>query len=480
MKIVSRKLIFTKLSVIFAAFAFIFGVWMFSGKVEKTSASAYGPSASHTGAPGEDNCASCHSQYAVNSGGGNVTISGIPANYQPNQQIPITVRTSLVGATVYGFQLTAIDAQGKQVGTYTLPTQNPDRMQLINGIVNNNVRQYVEHTVDGILPAQFDYNTWTFNWTAPNRRVGKISFYASGNASNSDGNTSGDYIYTTSKASLSGTGTAKFDNDDKSDFSVFRPSTGTWYALNSTDNSFQTAPFGLNGDKIVPGDYDGDGKTDFAVFRPSNGTWYIQKSNGTGVIYAQLGSVGDIPVSGDYDGDGKSDVAVYRPSTGVWYIFRSSNLTYDIRQWGVSTDKIAQGDFDADGKTDLAVYRPSTGIWYVWRSSDNTFVYFNFGIAEDKPAPADYDGDGKTDFAVFRPSNGTWYVQNSTTGFGAVRFGQSGDKPVPSDYDGDGKTDFAVYRNGIWYALRSSDLGVSIVSFGLTDDVPVPSGYIAE
>jgi len=480
MKIMSRKMFFTKLSVIFAVVAFVFGIQMFSNKVEKTSASAFGPSASHTDAPGEDNCASCHAEFPVNSGTGSVTITGVPANYKPNQQYQITVRTSLVGATIYGFQMTTIDSQGRKAGAYTLPTQTPERMLLINGLVGGNVREYVSHTVDGIVPTQFDFNTWTFTWTAPNQRVGKVSFYAAGNASNSDGNTSGDYIYTTSTAALSGTANANFDADGKRDFSVWRPTEGVWYALNSTNGGFQALQFGLNGDKIAPGDYDGDGKTDFAVFRPSTGVWYIQKSNGTGYIITQFGANGDIPVVGDYDGDLKSDIAVWRPSEGVWYILRSSDFTYDIRQFGFSTDKIAQGDYDADGKTDIAVFRPSSGDWYVWKSTDNSFITFHFGSSGDLPTQADYDGDGKHDFAVFRPSEGTWYVQRSTAGFGAVQFGANGDKPVPTDYDGDGKADFAVYRNGIWFALRSTDLGVSIGNFGLAGDIPIPSGYLAQ
>ena len=479
MKIPARRLVFTKLTVIFAAVLFVFGIMMFSNKFEKVSASASGPSASHTNAPGEDNCASCHSDFPVNSGTGSVSISALPANYLPNQQIPITVTTAQADATIYGFQFTAIDSQGRKVGTYTLPTQIPPKMQLMDGIVGGNMRQYVEHTVDGIIPTQFGSNSWTFTWTAPNRRVGKVSFYVAGNASNSDGQTSGDHIYTASKATLSGSAASNFDSDGKSDFSVFRPSTGVWYALNSTDGNFQALQFGINGDKIAPGDYDGDGKTDFAVWRPSTGVWYVQKSTG-GFLITQFGSNGDIPAPGDYDGDGKSDVAVFRPSTGVWYIFRSSDGAYDIRQFGISTDKIAQGDYDADGKTDIAVFRPSTGVWYIWKSTDNNYIIFGFGLSEDKPVQADYDGDGKTDIAVFRPSTGVWYLQRSTAGFAATQFGVSTDKPVPADFDGDGLADVAVYRNGVWYAFRSSDFGVSIVSFGLATDVPVPSGYLAE
>jgi FG-GAP-like repeat/Reeler domain len=479
MKVSGRKLIFTKLSVIFTAVLFVCGTLFFANKTEKVSAASSGPSASHTNAPGEDNCTSCHGDFAVNSGTGSVSISALPANYLPNQQVPITVTTAQTGATIYGFQFTAIDSTGKKVGTYTLPTQSPAKMQLIDGIVGGNPRQYVEHTVDGIIPTMFGSNSWTFTWKAPTQRVGKVRFYVSGNASNSDGQTSGDYIYTSTKSTLSGSALSNFDVDGKSDFAVFRPSTNVWYALNSTDGNFQALQFGSSGDKITPGDYDGDGKTDFAVWRPSTGVWYVQKSTG-GFLITPFGSNGDIPVPGDYDGDLKTDVAVFRPSTGVWYIYRSSDGTYDIRQFGISTDKIAQGDYDGDGKTDIAVWRPSTGVWYVWKSSDNNYIIYGFGLNGDKPVQGDYDGDGKIDIAVFRPSNSVWYLQRSTAGFGALQFGISTDKPVPADFDGDGKTDVAVYRNGVWYAFRSTDSGVSIVSFGLSGDLPVPSGYLAE
>jgi hypothetical protein len=98
-----------------------------------------------------------------------------------------------------------------------------------------------------------------------------------------------------------------FDGDGFADATVFRPSQGTWFTLNSGDGTVSINQFGLNGDLPVDGDFDGDGRADLAIFRPSDGGWFVRRSsNPTSFITVSFGQNGDRPVAGDYDKDGKT------------------------------------------------------------------------------------------------------------------------------------------------------------------------------
>ncbi len=267
-----------------------------------------------------------------------------------------------------------------------------------------------------------------------------------------------------------------FDGDFKTDTSVFRPSTGVWYALNSSNSSVKIQQFGLDGDQPVPEDYDGDNISDVAVYRPSTNVWYVYNSSNNTVDVVPFGAPNDIPAQGNFDGDAKADFAVFRPSTGTWWIRRTTNPNNFLAvQFGSSGDVPTAADYDADGKYDVAVFRPSNGVWYRLNSSNSQFVAFAFGLADDIPTPGDFDGDGKADQGVFRPSTGIWYLQRSTSGFLATSWGVNNDVPTVGDYDGDGRDDIAVFRpsTGVWYASQSTS-GTLIRQFGLTGDLAAP------
>ena len=177
----------------------------------KASASASGPSPSHTNAPGEDNCTACHVDFPVNSGSGSVRIAGVPKTFLPGQQMNIKVTTSQKDGVDFGFQMTAIDDLGRPAGTWSL--QDTMQTQIVEGLVGSDLRQYVEHTSAGIVPTEFGSKTWFFIWSAPAQFVGKVSFYAAGNAANGSGGTDGDYIYTTMRSSVANSASAEIADD---------------------------------------------------------------------------------------------------------------------------------------------------------------------------------------------------------------------------------------------------------------------------
>ena len=282
--------------------------------------------------------------------------------------------------------------------------------------------------------------------------------------------------------------TGDFDGDAKSDFTVFRASTGGWHVLKSSTNYTTSASYswGLSTDVPVPGDFDGDGIVDPAIYRPTTGLWAVLKSSTayTTSFTVSWGLSTDVPVAADFDGDGKADPAIFRPSTGLWAVLNSSTsyTTSFVVSWGLSTDLPVPGDYDGDGKADPAIFRPSTGLWAVLKSSTSYTTSFtaSWGLSTDVAVPGDYDGDGKVDPAIFRPSTGLWAVLKSSTSYTTsftVSWGLSTDIPAPADYDGDAKFDPAIFRpsTGLWAVLKSSTSYTTsmVASWGLSTDTPI-------
>ena len=143
-------------------------------------------------------------------------------------------------------------------------------------------------------------------------------------------------LYSSTRAAINRAETADFDGDGLSDLSIFRPSTGTWWILQSGTGTVTIRQFGADGDKIVPGDYDGDARTDMAIFRPSTGAWWIENSSNNLISVRIWGLTDDKPIPRDHDGDGKTDIAVFR--SGTWFIIPSSGGDPIVSSWGQPGD----------------------------------------------------------------------------------------------------------------------------------------------
>jgi uncharacterized delta-60 repeat protein len=275
-----------------------------------------------------------------------------------------------------------------------------------------------------------------------------------------------------------------YDGDGRSDISVYRPSTNTWYNFLSLNSSLDIRQFGASNDVLVPADYTGDGRTDLGIYRLSGGTWWYQyflNSNTLRTLATSTSPINAYPLPSDFDGNGRADYVFYAHLTGQW--FRQSTSTGGGASnpfFGAAGDRPVIGDFDGDGKSDPAIFRPATGDWWYLSSISGAQLAAHWGISTDIPVPADYDGDRKTDMAVYRASDGVWYIYNSSNGSATImHFGLSEDKPVAADYDGDGRSDIAVYRpsTGTWYLMQST-AGFSAMQWGIAEDIPTPNALI--
>lgn len=253
------------------------------------------------------------------------------ARNTPNLEITFFIPGTTIPATVSGFGLIFADVDSSTGGNRSLVRfYGPDGSQLpgaASAPVSNNGLSFV-----GV----------SFN---AGERIARVVIECGNvglSASNTDG-TGGvdvvamdDFIYGEPRAKEFHT--ADFDGDGTTDLSVFRPSNGGWFTLNSGSNTFTANFFGTAGDVPVDGDFDGDKRADLVVFRPSNGTWFRQNSSNGAFVQNQFGANGDKAVPGDYDKDGKTDIAVWRPNGGNYFILRSSDGGFSGTQWGANGD----------------------------------------------------------------------------------------------------------------------------------------------
>jgi hypothetical protein len=139
-----------------------------------------------------NNCSSCHSSFAANSGGGGVTVTGIPTgSYNAGQSYPISVTVShgTSDRTRWGFALAARNTFGETVGTFTSTNATA-------GLIGD---AEIGHQSAVVTTASSSYTYTNFSWVAPANPTPNdfnLTFYVAGNAANNNSSSSGDYIKT--------------------------------------------------------------------------------------------------------------------------------------------------------------------------------------------------------------------------------------------------------------------------------------------
>ncbi|UCE18686.1 MAG: hypothetical protein JSV84_17885, partial [Gemmatimonadota bacterium] len=143
-------------------------------------------------------CTQCHDSFALNSGDGMLSIDNVPDIYTPGDTYTITVTLSDPGQSRWGFELTTIDDDNDQAGTMSVTDGTNTQLSDNSGSNPDYIKQRSAGTFAGTNDGPV---SWTFDWTAPSPAVGEVTFYASGNAANDNGSTSGDYVYTATAVS---------------------------------------------------------------------------------------------------------------------------------------------------------------------------------------------------------------------------------------------------------------------------------------
>lgn len=175
-----------KLSILIAFLIFVSLAYAFSA----------GPPTGATTAPGdffgEEGCTECHDEFLLNSGRGILSLESSSSIYEFNQRINFTVSIRQKDRTRWGFQMTALDRNGRPAGQFVIADPLNTQLQ----IEARSGRQYVEHTQAGTHSGSTEGVAWKVDWIAPASNIGTIEFFVAGNAANGDGAPTGDFIYT--------------------------------------------------------------------------------------------------------------------------------------------------------------------------------------------------------------------------------------------------------------------------------------------
>ena len=146
----------------------------------------------------EESCHACHFHAEPNSGGGRVTIEGVPAKFAAGERYTLTITLTRAGMKRAGFQLAArFKDSGAQAGTLAPSSADGERVKVEK---TQSGVQYAGQKQAGSSVDAGDTARWTIEWTAPDH-AGPVMFHVAANAADGNESADGDFVYTASSES---------------------------------------------------------------------------------------------------------------------------------------------------------------------------------------------------------------------------------------------------------------------------------------
>ena len=214
-----------------------------------------GADSGYSGAPGEQNCAFCHSS---SSGFGSVQIAFVNGSfYTPGAKQHLVLTITDAPEQAWGFQLTARTGSNNQAGNFipggegftrTVCADTALKKQSLDIACTSALPlQYIQHTLAGARIGQKRSAQFEFDWTPPSSDVGAITFYMSAVAADGTSSGAGNHVYNQrytltvplpNQPQLSKGGTVNAANFDSA------VSPGSWVTVQGTNLANSTRPWG--------------------------------------------------------------------------------------------------------------------------------------------------------------------------------------------------------------------------------------------
>ena len=145
------------------------------------------------------NCTSCHGDYSLNTAGGGITLTGLPATFTAGTSYAFSIKIahSAADRKVWGYAIKAVDTTTNTVvGTWTSTNTNSS----IKGAAGS-TNYELSHANAAVTTVANSYTYSSLTWNAPSVAPSKVKFFVSAVAGNNNGNEAQDYVYTTTFSS---------------------------------------------------------------------------------------------------------------------------------------------------------------------------------------------------------------------------------------------------------------------------------------